>query len=213
MQYRPTLTEYTLNLIANALTQQGFIIIKNALPSNLVVELLSTAIDYEAQFKPAGIGRENQHQLNSVIRTDQIRWIDAANKAEAAYLNEMEALRIGMNKRLFMGLFDYEANFAYYPSGAFYKKHLDAFKGETNRILTTVFYLNEDWSDTDGGNLVIYNLENQRLLNVKPEGGTLVIFLSDEFPHEVTKTFRDRYSIAGWFRVNGSSVERVDPPL
>ena len=213
IQYRPTLTEDTLNVIAASLTQQGYIILKDALPTDLIDELLTTAMNYQAHFKLAGIGRENQHQLNSVIRTDQIRWIDATNRVEADYLCEMEALRIAMNQRLFMGLFDYEANFAYYPSGAFYKKHLDAFKGKTNRILTTVFYLNEQWRDADGGDLIIYNLENQVLLQVKPEAGTLVVFLSDEFPHEVTKTLRDRYSIAGWFRVNNSSVNRADPPL
>jgi SM-20-related protein len=40
----------------------------------------------------------------------------------------------------------------------------------------------------------------------------LVVFLSEEFPHEVLPTATDRYSIAGWFRVNTSSAERVDPP-
>ncbi len=213
LQYRPTITEDTLNRIATSLSQEGFIILKDALPSYLIDELLTTAINDEEQFKLAGIGRDNQHQLNKVVRTDQIRWMDTNNLIEAAYLCEMEALRIALNKRLFMGLFDYEANFAHYPSGAFYKKHLDAFKGETNRILTTVFYLNENWSDTDGGDLIIYNDENKLLQQIKPAAGTLVIFLSDEFPHEVKKTFRDRYSIAGWFRVNNSSVNRADPPL
>ena len=213
IQYRPTITEDTLNLIATSLSRQGYIILKDALPTDLIHELLTTAINHEEQFKLAGIGRENQHQLNRVVRTDQIRWMDATNRAEAAYLCEMEALRVAMNKRLFLGLWDYEANLADYPPEALYKKHLDAFKGETNRILTTVFYLNEPWNDTDGGDLIIYNLENQQLLKVKPEAGTLVIFLSDEFPHEVKTTYRDRYSIAGWFRVNTSSVNRADPPL
>lgn len=212
-QYRPTLTEDTLNLIATSLSEQGYIILKNALPESLAHELLTMAINHEAQFKPAGIGRENQHQLNSIIRTDQIRWMDSSNPVEAAYLSEMEVLRIAMNQRLFMGLFDYESNFAHYPARAFYKKHLDAFKGNTNRILTTVFYLNEHWSDADGGHLAIYNSQNQLLQNVKPDARTLVIFLSDEFPHEVKITHKDRYSIAGWFRVNNSSVHRVDPPL
>jgi len=32
----------------------------------------------------------------------------------------------------------------------------------------------------------------------------LVIFLSEEFPHEVLPANTHRYSIAGWFRVNNS---------
>lgn len=36
--------------------------------------------------------------------------------------------------------------------------------------------------------------------------GTLVVFLSEEFEHEVLPAKRDRYSIAGWFRVNPSAL-------
>lgn len=211
VQYSSTLTEEALDLIATALYQQGYIILEKALPSKLVGHLLIAAIEQAAQFKPAGIGRDNQHQVNNVIRTDQILWLSTSNSAESAYLVEMEALREAMNKRLFMGLFDYEASFAHYPSGAFYKKHLDAFKGQTNRVLTTVFYLNENWQKEQGGDLVIYNTKNDLPIHVNPEAGTLVIFLSDEFPHEVKTTYTDRYSIAGWFRVNNSSINRVDP--
>ncbi|BBB31091.1 2OG-Fe(II) oxygenase [Neptunomonas japonica] len=211
VQYSSTLTEETFDLIATALSQHGYIILENALPPKLVSNLLVTATEKVAEFKPAGIGRANQHQVNNVIRTDNILWLTTQNPVESAYLIEMDALREAMNKRLFMGLFDYEASFAHYPSGAFYKKHLDAFKGQTNRVLTTVFYLNENWQEEQGGNLVIYNTKNNSTLQVKPEAGTLVIFLSDEFPHEVKQATKDRYSIAGWFRINNSSLNRVDP--
>lgn len=40
-----------------------------------------------------------------------------------------------------------------------------------------------------------------------------MLFLSEEFPHEVLPASRERYSIAGWFRVNGNGAGRVDPPL
>ncbi|SIS94963.1 2OG-Fe(II) oxygenase [Neptunomonas antarctica] len=211
LQYRPTLTEETLDLVAKELSQHGFIVLKSALSAELVRHLLTIAAAHVTQFQPAGIGREKKHHLNNTIRTDKIRWMDPSNITESAYLGEMETLRKAMNKRLFMGLFDYEANFAHYPPGAFYKKHLDAFKGQTNRVLTTVFYLNENWDETDGGDLVVYNLDNQIIRHIKPDAGTLVIFLSDEFPHEVSKVFKDRYSIAGWFRINNSSAYRVDP--
>jgi len=41
----------------------------------------------------------------------------------------------------------------------------------------------------------------------------LVVFLSEEFPHEVLKAKRSRFSVAGWFRVNTSNAERADPPV
>jgi SM-20-related protein len=36
--------------------------------------------------------------------------------------------------------------------------------------------------------------------------------LSEDHLHEVLPTQRDRYSIAGWYRVNSSNANRVDPP-
>jgi SM-20-related protein len=47
---------------------------------------------------------------------------------------------------------------------------------------------------------------------VVPQMGTLVVFLSERFPHEVLPAHADRYSIAGWFRVNTSINNQIDPP-
>jgi SM-20-related protein len=65
----------------------------------------------------------------------------------------MELLRSQANRHFFMGLFDYECHYAKYDAGDFYKQHLDAFKGRSNRVLTTVCYLN---SPEKGGELIIY---------------------------------------------------------
>jgi SM-20-related protein len=75
-------------------------------------------------------------------------------------------------------------------------------------------YLNSGWTGTDGGELVLYKDDFDREgIKVIPLLGTVVVFLSEEFPHEVLPAKRDRYSIAGWFRVNTSVTDRVDPPL
>jgi SM-20-related protein len=47
---------------------------------------------------------------------------------------------------------------------------------------------------------------------VPPKNGTLVLFLSEEFPHEVLVAKKTRYSIAGWFRINNSIGNQIDPP-
>ena len=76
-----------------------------------------------------------------------------------------------------------------------------------------VVYLNPNWGADDGGELVLYqNDADTEGLKVTPLMGTVVLFLSEEFPHEVLPAQRDRYSIAGWYRVNGSTPDRVDPP-
>ncbi len=208
-----SLSQQTLDLIADTLAEEGQITLQNIFPDDLISALEERATQLVVDYKPAGIGRDQQHQINQVVRSDEILWMDHNHPAETRYLREMEALRTAINKRLFMGLFDYEAHFAHYPPGGFYKRHVDAFKGETNRVLTTVLYLNNNWLSTDGGELFMYDEQLTHIKTVLPESGTLVIFLSDEFPHEVKTANRDRYSVAGWFRVNNSTPNRVDPAL
>ena len=100
----------------------------------------------------------------------------------ADYLARMEALRLAANRMLMLGLFDYEAHFARYRSGDFYATHRDAFAGRSNRRLTSVFYLNNDWQPEAGGVLRMYDDDEQFLMDVSPRGGRLVLFLSEEFP-------------------------------
>ncbi|MBD1584627.1 2OG-Fe(II) oxygenase [Pseudoalteromonas sp. S16_S37] len=168
----------------------------------------------QKDFYKAGIGRQEDHIKNEQVRRDKIHWLDNKDPKEALFLSYMQDLKSYLNRRLFLGLFSYECHFAQYEPGAFYKKHLDAFKGETNRILSTVLYLNPNWQNTDGGELAIYDPQNheQVLQIVTPNYGTLVTFLSDEFPHEVLAAKKTRYSIAGWFRVNTSVGGNIDPP-
>ncbi|MDO8827045.1 2OG-Fe(II) oxygenase [Methylophaga sp.] len=193
------------DLIADALATQGYCILPRLLPPELEQGLFRrvAGLDEHNDLKPAGIGREQQHQLNETIRSDETRWLDPQNSVDQAYLNHMADFRLAMNQRLFLGLFDYEAHYAHYPSGAFYKRHVDAFKGQSSRILTTVMYLNPFWQTQDGGQLQIYDINDDSLItSVEPEMGTFVVFLSEQFPHEVLPAKRDRYSIAGWFRVH-----------
>ena len=120
-------------------------------------------------------------------------------------------LLVSTLERLFLGLFNFESHFAVYRPGDFYRRHLDAFRGDSNRVLSLVTYLNSDWDPEDGGELVIYP-QDEPALRVTPGFGTLVLFLSASFPHEVLAARRERYSVAGWFRLNTSTDERVDPP-
>ncbi|MCP5336073.1 MAG: 2OG-Fe(II) oxygenase, partial [Oceanospirillaceae bacterium] len=104
-----------------------------------------------------------------------------------------------------------EAHFAHYNPGEFYRKHLDAFQGRSNRRVTTVVYLNDGWQSEWGGELEIFTAQDESLLKVEPQAGTLVSFLSDEFPHQVLPATQPRLSIAGWFRINQSLAGVIDP--
>jgi SM-20-related protein len=194
----------SIDHIALALETTGRIVLDGCLPLALSAGLRERAIAVEAEgkFKRAGIGRGQAHSLNAAVRSDAIRWLSRDDPAEAAYLNWMEQLRLGLNRRLYLGLFDYEAHFAVYEAGAYYRKHLDTFQGAGNRVLTTVYYLNPQWLHQDGGELLIYDMDDRLQETVVPEMGKLALFLSAHYPHEVAATRRKRYSIAGWFRIN-----------
>ncbi|WP_051986791.1 2OG-Fe(II) oxygenase [Pseudidiomarina atlantica] len=194
------------------LAEQGYVIVPKFLAPEQCHELYQYATQLAPQdWQQAGIGRADQYTTNSAVRQDKIRWLQREVPYENAYLRMMDQLRVEINRYLFMGLFDYECHLAHYPPGAFYRKHLDAFKGRSNRILTTVFYLNPEWTEADGGQLVIYGDRGEVLETVLPEAGKLVVFLSDVFVHEVLAGQRDRYSITGWYRLNASIGGIVDP--
>ena len=205
----PSSNQATLDTIADALADEGYIIADDFLPADLALSLLAQFNALRAEdLTAAGIGRQTDFQLRETVRADKIYWLSATTTATSEFLQHMEALRVGINRRLFLGLFDYESHFAFYPVGAFYKKHLDAFRtkaarGGANRVVSTVFYLNENWPTDAGGELVIYSeTEDVPLKKIMPQLGRMVIFLSEKFPHEVLPASRDRKSIAGWFRVN-----------
>lgn len=176
----------------------------------LMDEVENIQNDYMQQ---AGIGRKQDRQIILDTRRDYIQWIDPDKAIKIDYLKMMESFRIALNRRLFLGLFDYEAHFARYEEGAFYEKHIDAFKGQSNRILSMVLYLNEDWKEGDGGELIIYDEHNPEkvLGRFSPIKGRLAIFLSECFYHEVNVAKRTRHSIAGWFRVNNTTGKTLDP--
>ncbi|MGR9052253.1 MAG: 2OG-Fe(II) oxygenase, partial [Gammaproteobacteria bacterium] len=183
-------------------------------PADLIEALRHDVLAYRAAdaLHRAGIGRGGDFVVDDSVRRDKTHWLTRETEAQRHYSSVMEQLRVAMNRRLFLGLFEYESHFALYEPGAFYQKHQDSFKGEANRILTTVVYLNETWQGDDGGFLIIYHPETGlEIGRVEPLAGTLVIFLSEEIPHEVEKTRCLRLSIAGWFRCNASIAGAIDP--
>jgi SM-20-related protein len=210
-----TLDETLFALIAQDIEKQGYSIRPGALPEAIVNPLFIHQQTMDAEkFEYAGIGRGDEYLKNDFVRTDAICWITGNTEAGKQWLNWTSGLQDYLNRRLFLGLFSFESHFAHYGSGDYYKRHYDAFRGESNRVLSVVAYFNTGWTSSDGGELVLYTDDHDKEgIKVTPLLGTLVTFLSEEFPHEVLTANRDRYSIAGWFRVNTSVTGKVDPPL
>jgi SM-20-related protein len=201
--------------IAEDLFEKGWSVQPDYLGIGLAAALKTRMAELEEAeaLTPAGIGREDQNRIAEDIRRDRTFWLDPAHSTDREYTGLMENLRLCLNRDLFLGLFEYEAHYAMYPAGGFYKKHIDALKGGKNRIVSTVCYLNEEWREKDGGMLTLFDRDDHsRVVNVVlPEEGSIAVFLSEDIPHEVTPANRVRRSIAGWFRCNNSSAERADP--
>ena len=206
----PPSAKHSVDEIVETLATQGYVFdcypLEAELTSNLFALLLAQD---QSRFKTAGVGRELDHQVNRFVRTDEILWLDNDQSSVAlqTYLTWIETLRLAINRRLYLGLFDYECHFATYSEGAYYKRHTDAFNGERNRLVSTILYLNPNWQHGDGGELVLYSpamagpFESERTHVVEPTFGKLVLFLSEQFPHEVLVSHKARYSLTGWFRV------------
>ncbi|MFW1678615.1 2OG-Fe(II) oxygenase [Pontibacter sp. JAM-7] len=200
--------------IAQKLESQGYAVLPASLPETITDALMQAlAIQDEYNFRAASVGRGPEQTKNPFIRRDRILWIEPHLPAVNTWLEWTEQLRCFLNQRLFMGLFSFESHFAYYQPGDFYKKHFDAFRGQSNRVLSVVTYLNRGWEPGQGGELIIYAEDNHsELIKVQPAFGTLVLFLSEHFPHEVLPACRERYSIAGWYRINSTRLDHIDPP-
>jgi SM-20-related protein len=216
IQSFPELAEFSawIDEAADALAEHGWFWRADAVSSAQVAALsadLDQVID-DDRLKRAGIGRERDFQVDRDTRGDWIFWLDRQRPAQAAFLAQAEQIRLALNRRLFLALFEFEAHYALYPPGAFYRRHFDSFRGTANRMVSLVLYLNHDWRPGDGGELVLYQPGGDEMARIAPRAGTLVLFRSEEIEHEVPPTRIDRASIAGWFRLNTTTTDHLDPP-
>lgn len=196
--------------IASDLETRGFSIQPNGIPP-LVVDYLSLRLSglTDADFHDAAIGRGQDAGKNRFVRSNKVSWI-GDDDGDNPWADWILALQSALNEKLFLGLFSFESHFTRYDEGDYYRRHLDAFRGERNRVVSLVTYLNEGWMPGQGGELVLYHGDES--ISVSPEAGTLVVFLSEEVPHEVKRCIRTRHGVAGWFRLNSGLGTQLDPP-
>ena len=189
-------------LLIDNLCTQGFSIIDDFLESSSyhVLRELAHSLHQQGLFKNAKIGAKIQAQFNE-IRKDETYWLDEDSDSSAvqAYLQQTNALACTLNQSLFLSLTKFETHFAAYQPGSFYKKHVDQFTSTRTRKISCVYYLNDEWQETFGGELKLYNLNDELMATVYPQGNRFICFKS-ELPHEVCVTHNMRYSIAGWMK-------------
>jgi len=198
-----TAARATAAVIVEAVAAAGIAVVRDAIPAALVGAWRAAAVERDAagEFRTAGVGRAAARTERADVRGDRIRWIgpSEATPAETALFAYVETLRVAVNEALYLGLFDFEGHYAFYPPGGGYARHLDRFRDDDARVLTLILYLNDGWADAHGGCLRIA-LADGATRDVRPDGGTLVAFLSDRFPHEVLPATRERLAFTGWYR-------------
>lgn len=200
-QPSPSAADDCMAMITERLVDPGWVVLPSYLDRGTSTAMAAWLRQrWEAgAMRPAGVGRGPTLQLRPEIRSDRILWVDSAVPPAplGEYLARMETLRGHLNRTLFLGLDEYECHLTIYPRGAFYRRHLDRFADQARRQVSSVFYLNPDWRMQDGGAL---RLETDAgPVSVLPEAGTLVLFRSGDFWHEVRRARRLRMSVTGWF--------------
>ncbi len=148
----------------------------------------------------ANIGNQNVKDQNQQMRSDTISWIekDSENTFEKIFILQIENFIERLNSTCYTGINDYEFHYAVYGVGGSYKKHKDQFKNDSNRKYSVINYLNQNWLENDGGQLVVFQKETAQ--KIQPEAQTTVFFKSNEMEHEVLKSNRERLSITGWLK-------------
>ncbi|MBE0487216.1 2OG-Fe(II) oxygenase [Marinobacter sp.] len=198
--------EEWLDALADSLSDFSWLSLElsTRLPEGLLAALLNevTILHKTEAMNRAGIGRGASLVEDRSVRRDKIAWLEGFSEPQALLFRFLDQIKDGLNQRLFLGLKRFEAHYATYQSGDFYKCHRDSFRGRASRVISLVLYLNDDWGLEDGGELQVYSSGEggQPVGLVRPEAGRAVLFLSEEVPHEVLPAKRTRHSIVCWFR-------------
>ena len=186
--------------VADDLAMHGYSVVDQFLSQQEVNSILALDLfrDERANFKKAGVGKNNDLQVNESVRGDYIRWLDkqTADAPLRIYLERLDELIQFLNQTLFLSLKDFEVHITIYPPGSYYKRHLDQFKKDDHRKLSVICYLNEGWMPEHGGQLRLYLEEGEK--DILPISGRLVCFQSERIEHEVLPASRKRLSITGW---------------
>lgn len=186
-----------IDQIVQELEEHGHCHLKQVIAADDLAQLQTL---FESDFHPARVGKTDGPKRVEEIRGDWISWLDPLNPPPELTFQMifLKALKDKLNQHFYLGLKDFECHLAKYPAGSFYKKHFDRFSNDSSRSVSFIFYLHQTWQTSDGGELVLYNKNNDVLKTILPEPGSMMIFMSDLFPHEVKICHKERRSLTGW---------------
>jgi SM-20-related protein len=181
------------------LAENDYVIVDDFIGDEMFTGIMDFFYEMESadKLKKAGIGAQQDFQVKAEIRGDFIYWLEEERDvALSSFFELKDELMQNIKRFCYLSLSGSEFHIAKYPAGSFYHRHLDQFHERTNRQITVLIYLNNDWKKGDGGELVIYK-DKQEMI-VEPIAKRLLLFKSDVIEHEVLTTNVPRYSLTGW---------------
>jgi SM-20-related protein len=172
--------------------------LSDELANHLKENLLS--LNHDNLLLTAGTGNAEKLTHNTLVRSDVIYWLDKKhnNVHENAFFVQIEAFIEYLNSSCYAGITGYEFHYSLYEAGSFYSKHLDQFQDNASRQFSMISYLNNNWQEKDGGELLIHQTNNDQ--KISPTQGKTVFFKSNELEHEVLVTQERRMSVTGWLK-------------
>lgn len=185
-----------IDQIIQDLDQQGFSIIDQVYAPAYVEVLREECMSQLNNFREAAI----QSGVMSKIRSDHILWINSDLDNAQIHIQSLEKLSHSLNQHLYLGLKEVEAHFACYNAGEYYALHRDNPQQKNDRVISTVYYLHQDWQDDWGGELRLQD-KNTQWHTILPQSNRLVLFQSDLL-HEVLAAKQQRLSITAWLRTH-----------
>lgn len=182
------------------MAENDWVILDDFLPTEVLTvshNFLKRRLELD-EFKQAGIGALNDFRVEKSIRSDEIFWLERHRDQDlGGFFSLVDEAIAHLNRLCFLSISGSEFHLAHYPPGSFYKRHLDQFDSRSNRLISMVCYLNEDWQPEHGGELRLHASDGA-YQDVAPLPGRMILFKSDAVPHEVLLSKAHRYSITGW---------------
>jgi len=177
------------------LDQNGYVILKEWIPKDLVEELRNdiNTIRSKGKFNIARIGQDSTNTLNTDIRIAETCFLGESKLADVPsggarekMYQVLDQLRADLSGNEILDECDSSSGelvkaaaaldaslsellYAYYPTGGFYRRHTDSVVGSASvlRTYSLLMYLNNDWKESDGGCLRVHLDSGQDFL---PQG-------------------------------------------
>ncbi|MCO8074491.1 2OG-Fe(II) oxygenase [Acinetobacter lwoffii] len=190
--------DWNVDQILDDLDQHGFSIVDDAYSSEYQHAVSQECLSHLNEFRNAAI----QNGVVNNIRSDHILWLQPEFQISHLHIQTLQQFSQILNRAFYLGIKDVEAHFACYHAGEFYTLHRDNPQDKNGRMISSVYYLHEQWQTDWGGELRLQDKHGQWHI-IQPKPNRMALFQSDLL-HEVLISKQQRLSITAWLRSDTS---------